>query len=67
MQVPLADKEERECELTAIVSSYNLGKLCEVRTSSLRAILLATPANELLMSLHIRFCVRTDGKGSCGS
>ncbi|GAA5861974.1 hypothetical protein JCM3774_001371 [Rhodotorula dairenensis] len=30
MQVPLAEKEERECELTAIVSSYNLGKLCEM-------------------------------------
>lgn len=45
MQVPLADKEERECELTAIVSSYNLGKLCEVRTTSLLAILLAAPAN----------------------
>lgn len=29
-EVPLAEKEERECELTAIVSSYNLGKLCEV-------------------------------------
>lgn len=29
--VPLVEREERECELTAIVSSYNLGKLSEVR------------------------------------
>lgn len=30
--VPLVEREERECELTAIVSSYNLGKLSEVRS-----------------------------------
>jgi len=29
--VPLTEREERECELTAIVASYNLGKLSEVR------------------------------------
>ncbi|GAA5897638.1 hypothetical protein JCM5296_003744 [Sporobolomyces johnsonii] len=28
--VPLAEKEEGECELTAVVSSYNLGKLSEL-------------------------------------
>ncbi|GAA6007902.1 hypothetical protein JCM10207_004918 [Rhodosporidiobolus poonsookiae] len=29
-EVPLAEMEERECELTAIVSAYNLGKLSEM-------------------------------------
>ncbi|GAA5935655.1 hypothetical protein JCM10213_003651 [Rhodosporidiobolus nylandii] len=29
-EIPLAEKEERECELTAIVSAYNLGKLAEM-------------------------------------
>ncbi|GAA5908187.1 hypothetical protein JCM8208_000337 [Rhodotorula glutinis] len=29
-EVPLAEREERECELTAIVASYNLGKLSEM-------------------------------------
>ncbi|GAA5981859.1 hypothetical protein JCM10908_004641 [Rhodotorula pacifica] len=37
MQVPLAEKEERECELTAIVSSYNLGKLCEMAKDPVEA------------------------------
>lgn len=30
-EVPLGEREEKECELTAIVSAYNLGKLSEVR------------------------------------
>ncbi|GAA5939397.1 hypothetical protein JCM3775_001698 [Rhodotorula graminis] len=30
VEVPLAEREERECELTAIVASYNLGKLSEM-------------------------------------
>lgn len=69
MQVPLADKEERECELTAIVSSYNLGKLCEVRTqlSLLAIILLANSPDELLMTLLVSAGLRTDGKGPRGS
>ncbi|GAA5850194.1 hypothetical protein JCM9279_003562 [Rhodotorula babjevae] len=29
-EVPLAEREEKECELTAIVASYNLGKLSEM-------------------------------------
>ncbi|GAA5875565.1 hypothetical protein JCM8547_007583 [Rhodosporidiobolus lusitaniae] len=28
--IPLAEREEKECELTAIVSAYNLGKLSEM-------------------------------------
>ena len=67
MQVPLADKEERECELTAIVSSYNLGKLCEVRTTLATCDPPCISLDELLMALIVWWCVRTDGKGSRGS
>lgn len=31
--VPLAEREEQECELVAVVGSYNLGKLSEVSQS----------------------------------
>lgn len=43
-EVPLAEREERECELTAIVASYNLGKLSEVRPAySLSSRHVASP------------------------
>ncbi|GAA6027477.1 hypothetical protein JCM8097_007882 [Rhodosporidiobolus ruineniae] len=29
-EIPLGEREERECELTAIVAAYNLGKLAEM-------------------------------------
>lgn len=29
--VPLAEREEAECDLVAVVGAYNLGKLSEVR------------------------------------
>jgi hypothetical protein len=31
--VPLAEREDAECELVAVVSTYNLGKLSEVSLS----------------------------------
>ena len=33
-EIPLREREEVECELTAVVACYNLGKLAEVRPSS---------------------------------
>ncbi|GAA5970849.1 hypothetical protein JCM11641_004480 [Rhodosporidiobolus odoratus] len=35
--VPLAEREEKECELTAIVSAYNLGKLAEMAKDPISA------------------------------
>ncbi|BGP39789.1 hypothetical protein JCM10450v2_003760 [Rhodotorula kratochvilovae] len=37
VEVPLAEREERECELTAIVASYNLGKLSEMAKDTISA------------------------------
>ncbi|GAA6058124.1 hypothetical protein JCM3770_005952 [Rhodotorula araucariae] len=36
-EVPLGEREERECELTAIVASYNLGKLSEMSKDTISA------------------------------
>lgn len=33
--VPLGEREEAECDLVAVVGSYNLGKLSEVRLTVL--------------------------------
>ncbi|BGP07771.1 hypothetical protein JCM10049v2_003611 [Rhodotorula toruloides] len=56
--VPLVEREERECELTAIVSSYNLGKLSEMSKDPISAEQWFVRSGKHAASLGLRDAAR---------
>ncbi|GAA5825636.1 hypothetical protein JCM11251_000317 [Rhodosporidiobolus azoricus] len=54
VDLPLAEREERECELTSIVSAYNLGKLSEMMKDPVSAEQWFVQSGKLAMKHGLR-------------
>ncbi|GAA5987954.1 hypothetical protein JCM5350_007833, partial [Sporobolomyces pararoseus] len=55
--VPLREREEVECELTAVVACYNLGKLAEMSKDTISAEQWFVKSEKLATELGLRDAV----------